>query len=276
MSNHASAPPFVDGPPRFDVGLRPIAMNAWLLPDDQTYWLAQKNELIDTHAQTVFRAQDRSLLAQQEAAALIAQLTNQHLLPSNAPLLEAARWVSDDLVIMQDDGAGWFATACCLCSPTFFSASHAIGKTLPQLHDPVPDGDFNLSKRIGRVFSNLAPDTILERHNWTVQWSDARHTPDGAPLRELASSADTLCAAANLFLRVERQTIRKLPSTGAVLFTIRIRLNNLATLLDNPSYYDAFQDAWVSAPEHVRGYKEWAVLERHVAQLLKDKSFNAD
>jgi dimethylamine monooxygenase subunit A len=115
----------------------------------------------------------------------------------------------------------------------------------------------------------LQADTILERHNWTVQWSDARYTPDGTPLREQAALAPSGQEHHQLFLRVERQTIRRLPVSGAVLFTIRIRLSKLADLLAQSEHAAAFARAWETAPQPVRDYKKWAVLERHVAALLK-------
>jgi len=72
-----------------------------------------------------------------------------------------------------------------------------------------------------------------------------------------------------LYERVERQTIRKLPKTGAVVFTIRIRLSKLSDLLQNKDEYIAFENAWKNAPQNVREYKKWATLERHVTHLLE-------
>lgn len=261
-------PPFHSGPPRFDVGLAPIALAEWFLPDDQAAWLPEKNRLLDHHQQEVFLATAASGPAQAEVKTLICGALGQSSYDNEPPLVAAARLVSDDLVIMENLDGRWTNTACCLCNPTFFSAQFAIGKSLELLHDAVPDGDFGLAKRIGRVFTNLAPDTILERHNWTVQWSDARYTPDGMPLREAAAHADIAQGTDQLFLREERQTVRKLPVTGAVLFTIRIRLAKLSELLANHQHRLAFEAAWTQAPHHVRSYKKWSVLERHVARLL--------
>ena len=260
--------PYFDGPPQFNVGLAPIALEDWLLPDDQSLWLGPKNDLIDTQSGQVFAEVSGSRPAQLEAAALISATCNMDLSLDAPPLLAASRLVSDDLVIMEMRDGAWTNTACCLCSPTFFSAHDAIGKSLMALHGPVPDGDFGLAARIGRVFTNLTSTTILERRNWTVQWSDARFTPDGAPLREQAALAPVSQAHDFLFLRVERQTIRSLPNTNAILFTIRIRLSPLARLLTKPEHAAAFRAAWADASLDVRTYKKWAVLERHIAALL--------
>lgn len=260
--------PFYSGPPRFDVGLKPIEIEDWLVPDDQVDWLVGKNQLIDHHRDEVFVALASSQPAQHEAANLVSAAYQTPLNPNEPPLLAAARLVSDDLIVMEQVDNEWTNTACCLCSPTFFSAGFALGKSLALLHEPVPDGDFGLAARIARVFTHLPVDRILERHNWTVQWSDARFTPDGAGLREAAAKAAIGQNSDQLFLRVERQTIRVLPQTGAILFTIRIRLSPLAHLLADSTHKTAFEHAWNNATEPVRTYKKWAVLEAHVAHLL--------
>jgi hypothetical protein len=107
-----------------------------------------------------------------------------------------------------------------------------------------------------------------------VQWSDARYTPDGTPFRQAAGVAGLLEARDAHQFRVERQTIRRLPQTGAVLFTIRIRLYKLADLLEERDLATAFREAWREASPDVRAYKKWESLERHVAALLQDYAAN--
>jgi hypothetical protein len=272
--SHAFSPscplPFEQGPPRFDVGLAPIAPQAWLMPDDQAHWVAPKNELMDAESDAVFASITGSMPGQLEAAQLVASACGQNFDPGEPPLFAASRLVSDDLVLMEMRDGAWTNTALCLCSPTFFSAHDAIGKSLFGLHRPVPGGDPGLGGRISRVFSLLRDELVLERHNWTVQWGDARYTPDGSPLRAAAVAAAREVAKEALHVRVERQTIRRLPQTGAVLFTIRIRLYRLADLLTDAGLARAFRQAWTEASPDVRAYKKWECLERHVAALLHE------
>lgn len=267
--------PYFEGPPRFDVGLKPIALADWLWPDDQAHWIGPKNALLDAQPHSVFEQSENSLPAQIELAALISDACGQQLKSNEPPLLAAARLVSDDLIIMEHAtdhlSNQWINTACCLCSPTFFSAGFAAAKSLSALHQAVPDGNFGLAARIGRVFTNLADNVVLERHNWTVQWGDARYAPDATAMREYAANAPLSALGEHLFLRVERQTIRRLPSTGAIVFTIRIRLSPLRVLLDDADHCAAFTTAWRGAPQIVRDYKRWGVLERHVSALLGEQ-----
>ncbi|GIU67474.1 heme-dependent oxidative N-demethylase subunit alpha family protein [Candidatus Phycosocius spiralis] len=268
QSDQRSFLPFEHGPPRFNVGLAPIDGRNWLLPDDQAAWLGPKNALMNIDPEAVYASMGGSLPAQMEASSLVARAVEQDLDSAEPPLFAASRLVSDDLVVMELREGQWTATALCLCSPTFFSPQHALGQSLFGLHRPVPGGDPILGGRISRVFSQMADHVVLERHNWTVQWGDARFTPDGTPIRQAACQADISQAQAMVYVRFERQTIRRLPQTGGILFTIRIKLTNLAELVENPTHGHWFALAWQEADQNVRAYKQWSAFERHVQAIL--------
>lgn len=261
--------PFMAGPPDFTVGLRPIETQAWITPDVEAAALPEKRALIATRLDEVYAATPDS----HEAQAELARLVGAARAASADTLVEAAQLTSDDLVVLLPDAAGaWRVRAALLCAPTYFSCHDALGKTLHGLHAPVPDrladGAQGLGDRIGRVFDGLRPDLVLERFNWTVQAGPDRFTPSSAPVMARAAVAEPSRALDELFLRVERQTIRKLAATGAVVFTIRISLDPLATVFAVAGAKNAFATAWAQAPDYVRGYKRWPALDRLVMAAL--------
>jgi hypothetical protein len=279
MAHDPALLPFLRGPNAFTVSLRPIDPDRWLVPDDQAHWLVGKAALIDADRDAVFAEMPGSVAGQTEAADRVAAAigTAWGHTDDEPPLLAASRRVSDDLCLLEPRGGEWMLTALSLCAPTFFSAHEAIGGSLAVLHGPVPDrlgagGQQGLAARIARIFTALPADQVLERHNWTVQWGDTRHTPDWRPVMAAADAADTstdtALAGRHLHLRVERQTISRLPQTGGVLFTIRIRHTRLAPLMGDAAVRAAFVHAWTQTPPEVRAYKRWRHLERHVAALL--------
>ncbi|MES1202286.1 MAG: DUF3445 domain-containing protein [Pseudomonadota bacterium] len=257
--------PFLAGPPEFAVGLKPLTPEAWLHPDTEAHALPEKRALLAAHRADVFAETTGAEAAQIEVAALV----------GGADFLAAAAMVSDDFCIMQRLGPEWVLSAAILCAPTFWSLADNIGKPVAHLHGPVPDnlgpsGAQGLAARIARVFDAVAPGVIMERFNWTVQAGPERYTPTQAPLIARANATSTAQAADLLHLRVERQTIQKLPQTGAVLFTIRICLDPLVNAFAVDGARDAFANAWRGAAAHIRSYKKWAPLERHVAALLAE------
>ena len=68
---------------------------------------------------------------------------------------------------------------------------------------------------------------------------------------------------------MERQTIRRLPETGGVLFTIRIALDPLEPILRNPETGAALAAGWRGAADNARRYKRWDALEAAMEHLLK-------
>ncbi|MCC5980378.1 MAG: DUF3445 domain-containing protein [Oceanicaulis sp.] len=262
-------PPFTpwrDGPPRFAVGLKPIEPALWLLPDTEAHTLPERALLLRDRDATHF--QDETVLpAAREAVALAGRAMGLENDPSAdaPPLWQLAHKVSDDLVLMMPGEEGWRVGAAVLTSPTFFSLPHAAGKTLHELHAPVPGGD-GLATRIARVFDHVRPGQVLERFNWTLQAGKDRYTPDGEPLRARAQTARADEAQSLLHVRVERQTITKLPESGAVLFTIRVCIDPVAALASKEK--TALAAAWHRADKAARGYKKWAVLDHLVAAAL--------
>ncbi len=255
--------PWRAGAPRFNVGLKPIDPARWLFPDSEARVLDWKAGLL-SRPEDVLRQAAGANAAALEAAALVCA-------EAGAPagdLIAAAHLVSDDLVVMtRDDQGRWLTGAIVLCSPTFFSVDHAFGRDLTALHGPVPDGAA-LAARIARVFDGLRPGQVLERFNWTLQWGPERFTPDAAPLRAAANAAPEREASVHLHVRVERQTIIKLPDAGAVLFTIRVCLDRVSALGGDD--LTALAQAWRGLGEAGRRYKGWAALERHAQAVFAD------
>lgn len=252
--------PYRSGAPTFVPALRPIDPAHWLAPDTEAHVLGWKRAILaDPHR--VFRQSEAGKDAAQEAAWLVGDA-----LETPCPdLLSASALVSDDLVVMSPVKGNWLCTALTLTAPTFFPIDDAFGRDLTALHGPVPDGA-RLARRIGRVFDGLRPDLVLERFNWTLQCGSDRHTPDGAPLRARAASVPPQDAEAALHLRVERQTIRRLPQTGAVLFTIRVCLDPLSAVA--PADRPRLAAAWRTLQGEGRSYKRWDAMERRVEDVF--------
>ena len=255
--------PFLDGPAAFAPGLKPITPADWLSPDTETLeWLNEKRLLIKMMREKV-SAGDIDGEAANELLPLVMKATGEtptQKMPT--ALEEAASLVTDDFCILEEERRGdWRLSAGVLCAPTFWTLPERIGLDLGGLHGPVPGGDPELAGRISRIFTGLRPGAILERFNWTVQASDKRYTPQ----RPIAVDKDIW----DLHLRVERQTIRKLVGTGAVVFTIRICVDPLVPILREPHVREAFEDAWLGAPLDVRRYKAWDEIEGLVATACK-------
>ena len=251
--------------------LAPIDEKDWLLPDTEAPdWLEEKRELMVRCRQDVLAILPGSGAACCEASRMIFDhIGKKKPFRLDTELEDSAAHVSDDLCIMQETEAGdWCLTAASVCAPTYWSLTENIGSPLSHLHRPVPGGDPDLAGRVSRIFSSIRPGQVMQRFNWTVQAGGERFTPSSGPLKLAAKQIAGEGALDQLYFRVERQTVRKLPNTGAVLFTIRVCVDPLAAVFGVPGAKDAFAEAWKGAPSEVSDYKGWASYHSLIDHVL--------
>lgn len=229
-----------DGSQRlFRIGARPLDPADWLLGGpDLAAALAEKARLFAQQRDAVFMAEVGSLAAQREVLDLIrahlGQVAEDHNQPAidEPPLLTAARLVAEDLLLLFRDETGWRLGAAALCFPSSWVLAEKFGQPLETIHAPVPG--FGPQSRnaqlIGRMFDAARPETPMLRWNWSLYGDDRLHHPDASPPQRFGSGP----RAEPVFLRLERQTLRKLPATGAMLFTVRILLDPVSALEGDP------------------------------------------
>ncbi|MBS0363273.1 MAG: DUF3445 domain-containing protein [Proteobacteria bacterium] len=255
----------------FQIGLKPIPLEAWL-EGGEADPAARKDALWAADRGLVWAETAASRPGQEEVAELIAQALGPAPAPSDLPpLYAAARRVPDDLCLVEKDADGqWRLTALSLSAGSFFIAREVIGRSLAELHSPVNGFSDRFLTRVQRIFEGLRPDLVLERRNWTLLNSDALHTPTSAPIRARIGEIDPAEAGRCLNLRVERQTLRRLPRTGGALFTIRVWLAPLGSLVEQPERLSAFAQAWRSATPELRAYKRFDLYDDLVESFLSD------
>ena len=253
----------------FQIGLRPIALAAWL-EGGEADPAARKDPLFADRRGLVWAEAEGSRPAQAEAFELVAAALGPAPAPADLPpLYAAARRTPDDLCLMEKRDGQWRLTALSLSAGSFFTAEEVIGRSLGELHGPVTGFADRFLARVQRIFEGLRPELVLERRNWTVLNSDALHTPSSAPIRARIGDIDPADAGEALRLRVERQTLRRLPRTGAALFTIRVWLAPLASLAGDPERLAAFAQAWRSATPQLRAYKRFDLYDDLVESFLR-------
>ena len=240
-----------DGSARpFTIGLKRLDLADWIEPDDRLEAdLAEKDALLCGARGAVFAEEAGSRPAQGEVLALLAAHLVQQFpalyraegdrmrigaggrliaLDSDAPLLVAGRLVQEDLVLLQRGETGWRMVAASLSFPSSWLLAEKIGRDMAAIHAGVPGYAGQMGERVARIFDHLAVDQPVWRLNWSLQGNARLHHPPETGRGARFPSGDDLGLAAHL--RVERQTLRRLPVSGAILFTIRVYLDPLAAL----------------------------------------------
>jgi hypothetical protein len=248
----------------FTIGLKPLDPAGGIEVDGHLEaHLAEKDRLEAGHGSSVFAAGPGTEEAQQEVLALLIdhlparfpetyRRAGDTMLvgssgravvlakPGVPPLKIAARLVQEDLVLMRRGAEGWRICAASLSFPSSWSLAEKFGKPLREIHRPVPHfgPETRSDDLIERMFDKLQGQ-LVERFNWSLQPDAELYKPLSSMQRDdraehAVSRFPGIDAASAAFIRVERQTVRKLPVSGDILFTIRIHLDPMLTLRAHP------------------------------------------
>ena len=266
--------PHVEHPEVLSMGLSPLRGGAWIETDNHlAHYHRHKLAYRQRYGERAYRATSSSIPAQRELSQrLLEYLTTDQAdlyqqengrlhclagdyrtdIDSDEPLWACSLWVADDLVIMEDIDGDYCLTAASLCSPSHWRLEEKFSRPLRAIHDPIPGFHRELTPRIDRFFNHLRPEHPVVRFNWSLQ---AYHDLSQRPEREVPIHSET-----SLYYRTERQSLIRLPSTGAIVFTIRVYLHPLDTLRKFPGAMQALFDAIDAAPPPLAEYKDFVNL----------------
>lgn len=130
------------------------------------------------------------------------------------PLLTIGRLIQEDVCLLLPGPEGHVLAGAALCFPASWTLAEKIGRALPGVHRPVKQYDESLTRRVQRMFDTIRPEQPLWRSNALLYDRPDLH----APRREDEGARHV--SGGGRYLRSERQTLSRLPETGAVVFTI--------------------------------------------------------
>jgi hypothetical protein len=272
--------PFETGPYRMAMSLVTVPAAEWMELDARyADEMAERRRLLAEQHDDVFAVQPEAEDASREVlqrlvAHLTAQFPDWFSLDGNVlvnrlteetwnlaeppchPLELAGRLVQEDLCIIRtDEGAPPRFTAAVLCFPSRWRLHEKLGRPLVEVHGPVPFYSERLATPVDRFMAKIRPGHIASRLNWSVLDDAAMHQPSGK-WREATNAAITPDnAGRSLYLRVERQTLTRLPETNAVLFGIRVHSYPLVAAITTPANAARLAEAVRALPEKTVRYK---------------------
>jgi len=116
-------------------------------------------------------------------------------------------------------------------SPAGFSTRSKLGLSLSAIHGPVPSYGAKLEKSMDRFFARLPVGKVVKSVNWSVSMTGEFFCLKGAhgvvvggeQEQEQAEGkeAETVDLKTT-YVRCERQTLHRLPQTGAVVFAFKV------------------------------------------------------
>ena len=228
MFSVAGLAPFRGGRGALRLGLGALAVADWLdRGPGLAARIAARRQVLDTTPE--------SLIVRPEAAPAIAELaallgTAPTLRDAALALRAAALATYEDLLLLVPREAEHVLVAGAVAFPTDWDLSAKIGQPLAVIHAPIPTYAEKLARGVDHVFAALVPGRLLTRANWNVVETAALRYLPAEHATHRFGHVTAANAGETLLVRVERQTLRRLPESGAVVFTIGIYIEPLGAL----------------------------------------------
>ncbi|EPS44574.1 hypothetical protein H072_1437 [Dactylellina haptotyla CBS 200.50] len=140
------------------------------------------------------------------------------------PLMLVFENVPEDFAIVMPDervGGRYVFMAGVICSSIGWDLGTKIGKCLGDIHGVVPDYKEKMGMSMDRYFSKMAPDKPIQRGSWGIEIGEPLYMLDGPELDALRGTQDPNLTEDELTLRVDWQTLRRLPLSGGIVFNYK-------------------------------------------------------
>ena len=284
--------PFDKGRFRLSMGIVALDLDEWLQPDEYFYKeLLEKETLLANQKSEVFQSIQGSQLAQQEVLDLIIDYMNtfhSELVRidgdkifvdgikrnfsrkefTEMPLDLAGRLVQEDLCLMAPGDTGYTLEAASLCFPSRWRLIDKIGKRMVDIHSPVPDYENKLARPVDRFFDKLDINKPVWRVNWSLTDDPDLYQPIRKTSTDYSRSINSKNAGDLIFLRCERQTLRRLPNTGWILFSIKTYVDKVSALVCKPQALVDLAHSVKNMSADMQQYKNIAPYRKQLLEYL--------
>jgi hypothetical protein len=267
--------PFSNEPFQTQVGLSMLDLKDWIEIDDKrAEHVALKARLLQDHPDTVLAVADETQAF--PAALELRDTLYSHLQeffprenwppPTTAStardaLQDIARWVQEDFCLLSP--VDQTVMAGLVCFPSRWKIPDKIGKNPMAVHKPVVHFA-PIAKPTDWMLKKLTKPLV--RFNWTIHDSSELYCPEAEHHEPAFQPEDVL---KNTFVRVERQTLRRLEKTDAVAFSIRTHITRLDEVVADADRKARLRSTLETLPIEVAHYKGMKYFFEDLKKALK-------
>ena len=178
------------------------------------------------------------------------------------PMQMAGRMVQDDLAIMFEKPDGqYYLLAGAILLAGFWRLEDKFGMPLSEIHTSgdVPGFKAKLEKGMMNFFRRVQPESPVLRNNYFFQvdddlaWSQSIGSEDNEGIGWYTAEKNK--AIQHHWFRSERQSLRRLPRSGGVVFTIRTYFHPIMEIAEEPGVPGRLASAVRSWGDDVAKYK---------------------
>ena len=172
-----------------------------------------------------------------------------------------------DIVLLRPDDQGTHrVVAGVVCFPSSWALADKLGRPMFEVHGAVPGLNAALAKPIETFLTKLEAGVPWLRDNWGLcRDGNLNHHPS-IPRRPL----DETVTADEVYVRIERQLLVRLPGADGVLFGIRVEPIPLTRLFADRAAVAGLARALVTMSDEAANYKGLLPARSRLISILDD------
>ncbi|KAB8272107.1 hypothetical protein BDV30DRAFT_249742 [Aspergillus minisclerotigenes] len=171
-----------------------------------------------------------------------------HVLLNNVP--------EDFAIMLRDPETGAYVLrAGIICSSLGWSLGLKLGKNIDEIHEPVPDYGEKLQFSMNRFFAKMPTDRLIQRGSWGIEIDQPIHMPPGDPIALRHETQDPDIALDRYHLRVDWQTLRRLPVSAAMVFSFKVLFTPVTQFQNEPHIPSLFLKNYREAKPNLLKHK---------------------
>ncbi|OCL04797.1 hypothetical protein AOQ84DRAFT_300134 [Glonium stellatum] len=163
-------------------------------------------------------------------------LNTESDLKTTPPLRVILNNVPEDFAIMlRDPETGfYFFRAGVICSSLGWDLGTKMGMQLHEIHAPIPDYKEKMQFSMDRYFAKKPTDKPIQRGSWGLEIDEPLYMPPGDPHEKHRDVQHADLELSRCNLRVDWQTLRRLPLSSAVVFNFKAIFTPVEAFRDEP------------------------------------------
>lgn len=190
------------------------------------------------------------------------------------PLVYVLKMAKEDFYVVKynpEDGMHRLVAAAVPFPGGSFDILTKIGNHLDAIHEDVPYYKEKLKNSMERWFKRLTPNLPVERASWYMSWDHKLKMSNVYQLPEIVPDLEAtmkLTEPRSFNVRVERQTLRRLPKSQAIIFTNHPVFYSLDEMKDEPMVPSLIRKILYEGPGDIIKYKNFDFFRDHIAEYL--------
>ncbi|KAI1132854.1 alpha-1,2-mannosyltransferase [Nemania abortiva] len=187
------------------------------------------------------------------------------------PLLILLDHIPEDFAItLRDPDTGYYVfRAGIICSALGWNVASKIGLKLHEIHQPIPDYH-KMQFSMDRFFSKMPTNKPIQRGSWGLEVDQPLYMPPGDSHEAYRDFQDKSLTRSRLHLRVDWQTLRRMPLSGGIVFNFKALFTPIEEFRDEPYVPSLILKVLKNGKENMMKYKNTWHTEHVVVSTLEE------